>query len=348
MSDGPGYEANLVRGQLLRENGRFQDACKYLGDAIQADPEEPQKHMVLETIDRAVSLDPRSARLLGYKGYLLSHLGRHKEGLAVAGHALEIDPFCYIALLAHANAYTKQSQWLLAEHAARRMLEFNPSDISALNLLAQALRFQDRLKESHEVIAQILMRVPNDAFGQTNAGYEALKVNDYRRANGHFLTALRTDPHNDHARQGLLQSLRSRIWIFRVNFQILTLLSEERSKAQAALRVAFVILTVATGGIALLLVLLYLVLAFTLYPVSNLFLLLEPVGRRALTSRQRNWAVFTGLCAAVVLVALAFLPWHFLFYIAATYLSLFALGVYIPQWTDALHARREHKVLSPE
>jgi tetratricopeptide (TPR) repeat protein len=181
-----GYEANLRRGQLLRESGRSAEARGYLGEAIQANPHQPQAYLemalvesdlpgrkkeALRAIDQAVALAPLSAHFLGYKAYLLSQFGRHQDALEMASQALQIDPNRSIALLARTNAYTKLKRWVEAEISSRRMLQLNPSDTGALNLLAQSLRLQERVKESREIIAQILALTPNDSFGHANAGY---------------------------------------------------------------------------------------------------------------------------------------------------------------------------------
>jgi tetratricopeptide (TPR) repeat protein len=360
MSEGLGYQPNLLRGQMLRQAGRYQDACKFLREAIQADPEQPEAYLELalsesglpgrereslRTIDRGVSLDPQSARMLGYKAYILSQAKKYKEALAVGNRALAMDPGSYIALLALANTETKLSRWPRAEALARRMLENFPGDTSALNLLAQAVRRQDRLPESREIVTQILATVPNDAFGQTNAGYQALRANDHRRANVHFLHALRAEPDLDSARLGLLQSLRERIWIYRANVRILRFCGETK-KREVLVKLAIILLTALTAGIFLGFLILYFALALTLKPMSDLFLLLEPTGRHALTRRQKGWAFCTGLLAILVLGLLAVAHLYLLCALGAGYLFLFGLGIYLPQWSDARSAQKE-ETLAP-
>jgi len=362
MSDAAGYQANLRRGQLLRESGRPGEACEFLSAALEADPDQPQAYLELalaqsdlpglkreslQAIDRAISLAPDSAFYLGYKAYLLSRYGLHKEALEFSHRALEIHPTTHIALLAQANAQTKLGQWVNAESTARRLLEFDADDTSALNLLAQALRFQNRLREGRQVTAQILARTPNDPFGQANAGYEALKTDDHLRAREHFLNALRIDPHYEHARFGLLQSLRERVLLYRINLKILTAFPHDQASGQG-FRIVIGVLTVMTGGAFLGLLLLYLLLASTLQPISNFFLLLEPVGRHALTLKERRWAMFTGAAACVVLLALTLAGWDELVIVLSGYLSLFALCVYVPQWVDAWRAWRETRLAPDE
>jgi tetratricopeptide (TPR) repeat protein len=360
MSGDVGYEANLRRGQVLREGGRFRDACTYLREAIAADPQQPQPYLELAlalaelpnsrkeslaAVARAVSLEPNSARFLGYEAYLLSHFGSHKEALEKTTTALQRDPACRIAWLAQANAHTKLRNWYLAEMAARRMLELNAEDTAAMNLLAQALRLGGKHKESREVITRILARIPEDDFAQTNAGFEALNAGDHVRAKCHFLAALRVNPHSDHARRGLLQSLRARIWFYRVNLRIFDFYGDLRQKS-IWLQMLVAFLLVGTGGAVLILWTMYILLSFTLQPVSNFFLLLEPVGRRALTRKERNWAFVTGALSALALFFLTrYRALHFFAYVWGAYLGLFALGVYLPQALDAVRFWRERRAV---
>jgi tetratricopeptide (TPR) repeat protein len=359
MSDAAGYQANLQRGQALRQAERYRDACHYFGKAIEADPDEPQPYLelalcraeeptgkkeALAAIDQAVSRAPNSSYYLGYKGYLLSRYGKHKEGLEAAERALQISPYSHIALLARCNAFTKMAKYAQAEEMARRMLEMDPNDVAALNLLTQALRLQNRVGESREVLARILALVPNDAFGHANAGYEAMRADDYPRAIEQFLESLRLNPQYEHGRRGLLQALRGRMLIYRINLKVLTWIGDRSDRFGKFVA----LLCVLSAGLLLGPFVLYMVLAFTLQPLSNFFLLMNPTGRRALKPRERAWALFTGWMTCLLLLVLALAHLFGLFLIVAVYLALFALSVYFPRWRDAWRARREERIAMAE
>ena len=345
MSERVGYQASLQRGQMLRQSGRFQDACVYLGEAIQAEPEQPQAYLELalaqseipgqrkeslRSIDRAVALDPLCGRFLGFKAYLISHFGQHKKALGIAGDALKLDPLCYITLLAHANAYTKLGNWRQAEAFSRRILEIHPEDPSALNLLSQALRLLERREESKAVLARILARVPNDPFAQTNAGYEALKVYDPPRAEEHFRNALRVDPFFEHARRGFLQSLRLRSWLFRLHYRVITAVG---GRHQALLRLLTFFLLIATGGLLIGLVLLYLLAALMLLPLTNFFLYLQSETRQLLTGKDKRWALTCGVGTAITLLLFTLAHWWLPTVLVAGYVGL--LGLSLGVWRSS-------------
>jgi tetratricopeptide (TPR) repeat protein len=355
MNESPGYRANLQRGQLLRMSGRYREACQFFGEAIQADPQQAQPYLELalarsdmpggkdaslQAIDRAIALEPVSSRFLGWKAVLLSQFNLNGEAVQVARSALELDPCNSNALLAQAHVSTNLDQWQRVEELTRRVLELDAHNVNALNLLAQSLRFQDRLDESNQVIEALFAFMPNDAAGHANAGYAALKVGDHRRANRHFLEALRSNPGSDHARRGLVQSLRTRIWIYRVNVRLIELCHSSQKRTPAA-RLTLVFVTLFSCGLFFVLLILYLPISLSLQPLSNFFLLLEPTGRRALTKTERTWGLCTGLLTIALVAFLAVGHLSIFALLLGCHLGLFALGVYLPQWADLRRARRE-------
>ncbi|MGC2573032.1 MAG: tetratricopeptide repeat protein, partial [Candidatus Nitrosopolaris sp.] len=46
----------------------------------------------IETIDKALAIDPKNAHALDSKGFALDGLGRHNEAIALFNKALAIDP----------------------------------------------------------------------------------------------------------------------------------------------------------------------------------------------------------------------------------------------------------------
>ena len=114
----------------------------------------------------------------------------------------------------------------------------------------------------------------------------------------------------------------------------------------AGMRMLLVIGSIATGGVIFGLFLLYIIVAITLQPISNFFLLLEPTGRRALTRKERGWAIFTGVVIAGLLGLCMATRLYPLVIAMAVYLALFALGVYLPQFIDWWRARREERLLA--
>jgi tetratricopeptide (TPR) repeat protein len=366
MSEAVGYFANLQRGILLRAQQRPKESVDFIGKAIEADPQKAEAYAelalslndwgrhetrALQAIDRAIALEPGAARLHGLKGWILVCQRKFREALRVANQAVALDPVCITALNAQANAHTKLGQWKQAQASARRILEQNPNDGPALNLLAQALRLDGRGRESREVVARILSLLPNNAFGQMNAGYAALEVGDHLRANEHFLSSLRLNPHSEHSRAGLLQSMRARVWIYRWQLRINAFIRQPAT-FRRVLGTYGVILSLFPLGFGLEALhhgfgmiftatwLASIYLSFTAGLTGDIFLLFDPMGRHALSWKEKRNA---GLFAVLFLLLLVrwILTGNWVWVLMLTvYLSVFALSIFAPQLRDHWQRRR--------
>jgi tetratricopeptide (TPR) repeat protein len=238
------FQANLQRGRTLRQHDRPADAEKYLQAAIAAQPDNASGYyelafcycnwgernkQALQAIDRAIALEPTSAAFFALRAWILGNLDKHQESLLAAAEALEKNPYDILALNAKARTYIDLHEWTEAEAASREALAIDTDNEVAGNILAIALRQQGRLQESEALTASMLAQTPDDAMSQNNAGWSALQAGDYRRANQHFLEALRLNPNFDNARKGLIHAFNSRVWIYRIYFQYLAWMSKHKT-----------------------------------------------------------------------------------------------------------------------
>jgi len=313
------YQANLRRGEMLRDQNRHVEAEKYLQLAIAEQPENAEGYYelafcycnwtdhskkALETIDRAISLDPNQSEFFALRAWILGNLNKHKDSLQVADHALGMNPYNIMALNAQTRAYSSLSDWRQAETSARRTLAIDPRNEQAVTFLSQALRFQGRLAESEAASAGLLAHVPDSAMAQCSAGWSALQAGDYRRANLFFMEALRLDPNYDYARRGLLHSFNSRVWIYRVYFQVIAWLGSHGR----GMRIFFLVLIYVVYQFLLaslraeygsynaqpwifVAVIFYLVLFGFGRSFGNFFLLFDRFARHALTTKEKAWTL---------------------------------------------------------
>jgi len=364
------YQANLQRGTVLLDHNRPKEALPFIQAAIAANPDAPyayaelarcwneippDRHKSIDAINRAIGLAPHVSHFHGRKGWFCVCLLQYRAAKKAADAGLAIDPNCITSLNALANAHTKLGQWKKAEEACHRILALNPNDAPALNLLAQAYRHQGRWKESRETVARLLANLPDNAFGHANAGYGALAAGDHLRANEHFLTSLRLDPHFDLARRGLLSSLRSRIWLVRLN-RYLYYPGTARNLCIAVIVLGTMFLLsdygpmldkyypAVSNTLAALLLgggLFYVFLSFLTLFAANFLLLFDPLGRHALNQREKGRAYLSA--AGVVLIVAAFfasgsdiVAWLFL-----VILAIAGLSVLLPLLKDRWLRRRE-------
>ncbi len=381
MPDPSHFHANFQRGVLLLNQGRPREALPFFQAAVAANPDAPhgyaelarcwneipkERHKSIGAIDRAIALAPNESFYRGRKAWYLVCQMRFHAALLAAQEGLALNPTCPQSLNGLANAHTKLGQWRKAEEDCRRILALDPNDVPGLNLLAQALRHQGRFKESRQAVAQLLALTPNNAFGQANAGYAALAAGDHLRANEHFLNSLRLDPHFDLARRGLLQSLRARIWIIRVNMRISSFVRREPSGGELFYLVSVGLLTLLAvivvnrvlnwihpdagtlfGGFLILLLMVFFVsvLFWVYFSVvvgifGNFLLLFDPLGRHALTRQEKIRAVmpavWSALCAGFIIYSGGFLVAAVL----VALLLLVAATIQIPLFYDRWQRRR--------
>ena len=358
-----GYRANLQRGELLRAQGRYAEAEKFLQAAIAEEPSQAEGYYelafcycnwpghgkkALSTVDRAISLEPNHAEYYSLRAWILGNLDRHQEALRVADQALNMNPYSLLALNAQTRTYIDLHEWTQAEASARRTLATYTLNESAANLLAIALRQQGRLAESNAVTASLLAQVPDNAMAQSNAGWSALQTGDYRRANIHFMEALRLDPDYDYARLGLLHAFNSRVWIYRIYFQMVAWLSKHKDGMRYFwLIVIYLVYRVVIATIRtemgdkgtywiFVAVAFYLILFGFGRSFGNFFLLLDPFARHALTRKETGWALFAATFYGIILgVEIAGQAWTQVAVLSAVP-AFFLWGVFMPRLQDAL------------
>jgi tetratricopeptide (TPR) repeat protein len=221
--------AATQRGRVLLEQRRYPEAEKYFRDALANDPNDPEalyflaicqtnqnRHQeALETIDRAIAVVPELADFHALRAFILVDLHRHGDALKASEEALRLEPDSDFALTARAAAFLSRNEWATAERAARKALELNPENTVAANQLAHALRLQNRLQESAEQTDYMLSQDPESGDNHSTAGWLALQRGEGRKAEEHFLEALRLDAGNDSAKAGLKEAFKSRSFIYR-------------------------------------------------------------------------------------------------------------------------------------
>jgi tetratricopeptide (TPR) repeat protein len=377
MSDetSSGFRSNLQRGELLRGQGRYAEAEKFLQAAIGAEPGQAEGYFelafnycnwtghgkkALATIDRAISLDPNHAEYYSLRAWILGNLDRHQESLRVAEQALNMNPYSLLALNAQTRTYVDLHEWAQAETSARRTMAIFTLNETAANLLAVALRQQGRLDESNAVTASLLAQVPDNAMAQSNAGWSALQAGDHRRANIHFMEALRLDPDYDYARLGLLHSFNSRVWIYRIYFQFVSWLGKHKDGMRYFwLIVIYLVYRVVIATIRtemgshdatywiFVAVAFYLILFGFGRSFGNFFLLLDPFARHALTTKEKGWALFAATFYGIILgVEISGQAWTQVAILSAVP-AFFLWGVFMPRLQDAF-ARKTSLAATPE
>lgn len=229
-------QAFYERGELLRAQQRHGDAATMFQRALQADAnhapsyamlslcwlrEEGKKAEAVDAARRGVALSPDSAFHHSILALAIASSAKDgqdsvlKEAREVATHAVQLDPDSDLACTVEAQIYLRLRDYAKAEKSARRALALDPENGGAAEVLSIALLQQHKDGDNADLVRYQLENHPDDDSSHTSAGWLALRTGNHKEANKHFLEALRLNPMNEGARLGLVESFRSRSWVYR-------------------------------------------------------------------------------------------------------------------------------------
>ena len=306
----------IMRGLQLKQLGRYADAAQAFKEALAQEPNDafalhqlagcewrvPElRKEALQTIDRAIAIEPNEPEHHVMRAFILCSLDRPKEALEPIRMALAFDPNDSLAHTAEAQAHLQMENWPLAERAARQALALDADNSGAANQLAQALRLQNKLDENAAHLAGMLARDPEDAFTHANAGWAALQRGQHRDAELHFREALRLDPDFEYAREGLLTSFRARSPLYRGYLRYTFAMARLNRKSRWAVIIGLY-LTVRFAGllpggkILAALYFLFVLWVWVARPVGNALLLMDRFARYALHRAEKIEAGLVASC----------------------------------------------------
>lgn len=154
--------AGLEHARAAVRYGAFDcDALSMGGYALGFIEREPD--LGLEHVERALSLNPNSARSQDHAGWLLLYAGRPREALdryAEVTRLAPVDEFAFRALTGRAFAMLFQQDYLAAVESGKRAIAMAPGYTICHRALASALAHAGRDVEAREVIRDLLARHP--------------------------------------------------------------------------------------------------------------------------------------------------------------------------------------------
>tara|TARA_R100000027_G_scaffold26772_2_gene19438 strand:+ start:13654 stop:14919 length:1266 start_codon:yes stop_codon:yes gene_type:complete len=307
MSVDEDYHSRLLRGRMLRDHSRYEDALEYFNQAIGVRPDSVEAFVekalcevqlgntreAKASIDQAISIDPEHGMAYAVKALVLLELDRPRDGCVMAKKAVSIDAANPTFHRILGQSYFRMEKLDRAEASLREALSIDPDDETAANLLTALLRRQNRMDENRDHMDRLLESNPENAFTHFNAGYSALQSTEYKKAEEHFRESLRLDPNFDEARKGLLQSFRARSTFYSLFLRYCFLMQRLSGGARwgliigllLAVRVGRSLLEKVHPSLAIALVAVYMIFVFWGFLVggiSNLIVLSDRNARYAL------------------------------------------------------------------
>jgi tetratricopeptide (TPR) repeat protein len=302
---------------------RWELAEREWRGVLAEDPDDTQAHAALaislaererlpeaeREADAAVGLAPDLDFAHYVRARVLRDRNRFAEAAKAAAEAIRLDPDDANNRLILASIHCAQSHWPECLAAADAGLAIDPEHDACANLRALALTHLGRKDEAAATIAGALQRSPENSLTHTNQGWALLHRNQPQPALEHFREALRLDPGNGWAREGLLTALKARHLVFRLLLAFFLFMSRQRGAVRWVIFIGIFLGQRALnmvakqnpewGVVVYPLIALVAVFVFSTWlanPLMNLVMRLDRFGRHALTRDQTMQANLVGLC----------------------------------------------------
>jgi tetratricopeptide (TPR) repeat protein len=317
--------------RFLYQQNRIPEAETELRKALSDNPNNPEAlglyaacrigqrdwPKAIEYAERAVSLQPYNPNLF----YILARAYFYNQNIAKARHAISEgqriapDEAGFFGLRGEIEFY--QENWELALKEVNRGLELDPEDVSLVNLRARCLVKLNRQEDASATLDYALNKAPENSYSHANKGWVAIEKDKYDQAIDHFKEALRFDPTNDYARNGLKEAIKGKNYLYRGVLKYFLWMDKMQEKYRWGFVIGIYILyrimlwayeTIpALAPVLLPLIIFYVIFAFSTWiatPISNLFLRLHPVGKNALDDDEILGTNVVGLLGILCLLAL--------------------------------------------
>lgn len=315
--------AHLQRAWAALERSRYDLAEKEFRLVLAEDPDDARSHAGLalslcnqEKFDEAereaklaIGLSPDFDFNHYVYGIILRDRNRFAEAATAAEEAIRLDPEDANNRSLLSSVRARQERWQDCLAAADAGLAIDAEHDGCTNLRALALTQLGQKDEASATIASALQRSPENAMTHANQGWAFLHRNDPQQAQHHFREALRLDPTNDFAREGLLNAIKAQNVFFRGILAYFLFMSRQRASLQWIFVIVIIfgrswLIGVAKRNPELGIVIypLLAVVAVAIYstwlanPLMNLVMRFHPQGRHALTRDQHTQANLVAAC----------------------------------------------------
>jgi Flp pilus assembly protein TadD len=343
----------IQRAQILVQQGRFEDAFTALRQHLSANAHDTDGLFLLaicylETGNAAeaeqvaantLSFAPYDDRFLYLQARIAFIKNQFNEAVRAISGAVAINPHHadYFAMWSQILLYKKDFEGALRK--AEEGLAINPEDEACLNLRSHALFSLGKKEEAFSDLHEALEHNPENAYTHANLGWKWLEAGNHRKALEHFRESLKIDPNNDWARNGMVQAMKARYWLYRQFLNYAFFMGRQKARTQWVIIIAIFILTQIASRVFFPVYVLLALMAISTWlitPVSNLFLRLNPYGRYALSREQTQVSNIVGILLSVALLAAAAfwftdIPGLLALCICAGVMLLPSAGLYMPE-----------------
>ncbi len=211
------------RAKQLYDFERYEESLKEYAKAASEDPDDAhvvsmmalcelalgRNKQAIETANRAVSMSPEDAS--HHYSLALVYAGARdvKKAHKAIDRAIELDAQDAQYLAAKAAICAQGGDWRGAKTWSSNALQQDPDNELAQDYYAEALAYTGSRDEAMEVGAKALYDNPDSADAHTTNGFIYLRQGKHRDAAQHFREALRLEPNNERAVDGMKIALKA-------------------------------------------------------------------------------------------------------------------------------------------
>jgi Tfp pilus assembly protein PilF len=214
--DCPTAQMNL--GEMYMDRGRYEEAARCFGRAIQLDPKPPKPHsnlgnalLKLGRLDdaereqrMALAIDPNVAEVFFNLGLVQVARDRPSEAARYFNEALRLQPESAEALSSLGLILLQQGRLAEAEGLLRKAVRYDPNYGPAHHFLGKVLEAKRDFPGAAEQFEEATRLSPRDAKAWYNLGNARMRQQRYAEAAECFKRAVALDPEE----QGFRKALR--------------------------------------------------------------------------------------------------------------------------------------------
>jgi tetratricopeptide (TPR) repeat protein len=308
----------IERARLLLDQGRVNEAMKQLKNALQQDPDNDDALALyarcqyqqkdfnggIETLQRVIAIDPENSYYYYLIGFGYYRKDQNPAAINMLQQSIQLNPYFAESYGLMAYVFNDDKDFKQALVKANEGLAIDPENITCLNVRSIALNKLKMTDDAIETMQYALAQDPDNEFTHATVGWNYLEKGKHKIAVNHFREALRIDPNYQNAKDGLKESLKSKIAPYRWLLQYSFWINNKAKKIRWVIPVGLYLLVrftatafnqnKSTHNISLFILGLYLVFVITSWlinPIANLFLLFHKDGKHALDITEKNTAV---------------------------------------------------------
>lgn len=326
---------HLERAQLLMEQRRITEAEKELALALQESPDNGAAFRLLALCkvmgknypaalapaQQALAIDPDDPGNHYILAVTYFYNNQNEQAKQLISSGLSLNPYMPSMFELAGEIALHEDQWQEALYHAEKGLEIDPEDTELVNLRARALIKLNRTAEAEATMDYALYTDPHNSMSHANQGWVAVHQNHFDQAIASFQEALRLNPQNAHAREGLKEAIKAKNPLYRGILNYFLWMSKLQSDKQWWFIIGMyfvyrIVLSLNKNYPALSflltpIIVLYILFAYSTWigqPVSNFFLRFHPLGKHALSEDENRAASWVGI-QLLALLAVAVLYW---------------------------------------